>query len=118
MSSKMRSNFGTVCAAATSSWEQARAHKRLSELDDIISASCRSHAQIDNALRSYLRFTSNYRGRILGAGGAKADAEVVQRNIFRQSMTWHDAPTNCFSLRCSRHTRTTCGGRLSTVFSK
>ncbi len=32
------------------------------ELDDIVSTDCPSHALIDNALRSYLSFTTNYKG--------------------------------------------------------
>ena len=32
------------------------------ELDDIVSVHCRSHASIDNALRAYLSFGTNYKG--------------------------------------------------------
>lgn len=32
------------------------------ELDDIVSVQCETHELIDNALRSYLRFTTTYRG--------------------------------------------------------
>lgn len=32
------------------------------ELDDILSVNCRSHELIDNALRSYFAFTSEYKG--------------------------------------------------------
>jgi len=32
------------------------------ELDDIISADTKTHELIDNALRSYLRFTANFKG--------------------------------------------------------
>ncbi|KAI9879242.1 MAG: hypothetical protein M1830_009173 [Pleopsidium flavum] len=35
------------------------------ELDDIVSAHCPSHALIDNALRSYLSFTTSYKGEYL-----------------------------------------------------
>ena len=37
------------------------------ELDDIVSAHAGSHEGIDNALRSYLRFTTNYKGMSYGA---------------------------------------------------
>ena len=32
------------------------------ELDEILSVDCQSPESIDQALRTYLRFTSNYRG--------------------------------------------------------
>lgn len=32
------------------------------ELEDILSAFCDTETQIDNALRSYLAFTSNFKG--------------------------------------------------------
>ena len=32
------------------------------ELDDIVSTRCQTHETIDNALRSYLSFTTKYRG--------------------------------------------------------
>ncbi|SLM37135.1 Domain of unknown function DUF2013 [Lasallia pustulata] len=35
------------------------------ELDDIVSAHCQTHALIDNALRAYLSFTTNYKGEYL-----------------------------------------------------
>ncbi|KAK2768685.1 hypothetical protein FQN54_000541 [Arachnomyces sp. PD_36] len=35
----------------------------LSELEEIVSADCESHAVIDSTLRSYLSFTTNYKGR-------------------------------------------------------
>ncbi|KAI9707134.1 MAG: hypothetical protein M1836_000094 [Candelina mexicana] len=37
------------------------------ELDDILSAQCQTHAQIDSALRAYLRFSTNYREEYLQA---------------------------------------------------
>ena len=33
------------------------------ELDDIVSAKCATHESIDNALRSYLSFTTNYKSK-------------------------------------------------------
>ena len=35
---------------------------RLPELDEIVSVQCQEHEFIDNALRSYLAFTTNYKG--------------------------------------------------------
>ncbi|KAL8997067.1 MAG: hypothetical protein Q9169_003557 [Polycauliona sp. 2 TL-2023] len=35
------------------------------ELDDIVAAQCQSHGHIDDALRSYFAFVSNYRGEYL-----------------------------------------------------
>ncbi|KAK0516881.1 hypothetical protein JMJ35_000036 [Cladonia borealis] len=35
------------------------------ELDDIVSAQCQSHELIDNTLRSYLTFTTNYKGEYI-----------------------------------------------------
>ncbi|KAL8742410.1 MAG: hypothetical protein Q9190_005106 [Brigantiaea leucoxantha] len=35
------------------------------ELDDIVSATCETHGLIDDALRSYLTFTTNYKGEYL-----------------------------------------------------
>lgn len=32
------------------------------ELDEIVSAQCQTHDTIDNSLRAYLSFTSNYKG--------------------------------------------------------
>lgn len=34
----------------------------LVELEDIVSAQCESHELIDNALRAYLSFTTNFKG--------------------------------------------------------
>ena len=36
------------------------------ELDDIVSAQCESHELIDNALRTYLNFTTKYKGIYIG----------------------------------------------------
>ena len=40
----------------------------LAELDDILSVRCDSPGLIDQALRSFLRFTSTYRGTIIPGG--------------------------------------------------
>ncbi|KAI4260524.1 MAG: hypothetical protein LQ352_000220 [Teloschistes flavicans] len=37
----------------------------MEELDDIVSAQCQTHGLIDDALRSYLSFTTNYKGEYL-----------------------------------------------------
>ncbi|MCJ1350342.1 MAG: hypothetical protein MMC33_000323 [Icmadophila ericetorum] len=43
------------------------------ELDEIVSAHCQSHELIDNSLRSYLSFVTNYRGEYL-----QSEYDVVQ----------------------------------------
>ncbi|KAI9850749.1 MAG: hypothetical protein M1838_005160 [Thelocarpon superellum] len=54
------------------------------ELDDIVSATCPSHALIDNALRSYLHFTSNYREEYLTSeyDMARCSDKLLQSKLF------------------------------------
>ncbi|KAI9755836.1 MAG: threonyl-tRNA synthetase [Chaenotheca gracillima] len=54
------------------------------ELDDILSVPCDSHALIDNALRSYLHFTSNYREEYLQSEYdiAKCSYRLAESTIF------------------------------------
>ena len=60
----MRSNFGMVCKPAPLDVAGLSfTDVCFSELDDIVSAHCETHELIDNTLRSYLHFTTNYRGK-------------------------------------------------------
>ena len=49
------------CASTPSS---RRMLTPIQELDEIVSVQCQEHELIDNALRSYLAFTANYKGRL------------------------------------------------------
>jgi hypothetical protein len=44
---------------------QTHAHAHQLELDDIVTTKCSSHQLIDNALRSYLHFTTNFKDEYL-----------------------------------------------------
>ncbi|KAL8693161.1 MAG: hypothetical protein Q9218_001943, partial [Villophora microphyllina] len=52
-------------------FEPANADLGNEELDDIVSAQCQTHGLIDDALRSYLAFTANYRDCLQSLGGSK-----------------------------------------------
>ncbi|KAI9735866.1 MAG: hypothetical protein M1834_001331 [Cirrosporium novae-zelandiae] len=54
------------------------------EIDDIVSANCQSHALIDNALRSYLSFTTKYKGEYLPSeyDVAKCSYKLLQSTLF------------------------------------
>jgi hypothetical protein len=54
------------------------------ELEDILSANCPSHHLIDNALRSYLHFTTTYRSEYLPSGDevARCSQKLLQSQLF------------------------------------
>jgi len=54
------------------------------ELEDILSAACSTHEAIDNALRSYLAFTTNFRGEYLQTeyDVAKCSYKLLDSPIF------------------------------------
>ncbi|QDS71375.1 hypothetical protein FKW77_002657 [Venturia effusa] len=54
------------------------------ELEDILSAQCQSHESIDNALRSYLAFTTNFKGEYLQSDDdiAKCSCKLLESAIF------------------------------------
>ncbi|KAL9118609.1 MAG: hypothetical protein Q9187_004842 [Circinaria calcarea] len=54
------------------------------ELDEIVSAHCQSHELIDNALRSYLSFTTNYRGEYLQSeyDVARCSYKLLESSLF------------------------------------
>ncbi|KZF21937.1 hypothetical protein L228DRAFT_262045 [Xylona heveae TC161] len=55
------------------------------ELDEIVSAHCQSHALIDNALRSYLSFTTNYKDEYLQSEYdiARCSYKLLRSNLFQ-----------------------------------
>lgn len=81
----------------------------LSELEDIVSVDCQAHQLIDNALRSYLRFTTNFRDeyllsqydtarclqKLLDSELFKANKHYVRIQII-YSLLQEDQPTNLF----------------------
>jgi DNA primase large subunit len=54
------------------------------ELDDIVSAKCSSHQLIDNALRSYLHFTTNFKEEYLHSeyDVARCSQKLLQSELF------------------------------------
>jgi hypothetical protein len=54
------------------------------EVEDIVSAKCDSHSMIDNALRSYLRFTTNFKDEYLQSDNAvtRCSQNLVQSELF------------------------------------
>ncbi|KAH8661364.1 hypothetical protein BGZ60DRAFT_412961 [Tricladium varicosporioides] len=54
------------------------------ELDDIVSAKCESHQLIDNALRSYLHFTTNFKDEYLSSdyNVARCSQKLLQSELF------------------------------------
>jgi hypothetical protein len=57
---------------------------RLTELEDIVSAKCPSHQLIDNALRSYLHFTTNFKDEYLHSEYdiARCSQKLLQSELF------------------------------------
>ena len=55
-----------------------------SELDDIVSAKCPSHQLIDNALRSYLHFTANFKDEYLKSeyDVARCSQKLLESELF------------------------------------
>lgn len=78
---------------------------------------CQSHGLIDNALRSYLTFTTNYKGK-MWSGIAGFELEILkkdQENTYEANMTSRAAPTSSWSLRSLQRIRTMFEGRLHAV---
>ncbi len=81
----------------------------LSELEDIVSANCQTHQLIDNALRSYLHFTTNFKDeyllseydiarclqKLLDSELFKANKDYVRIQII-YSLLQEDQPANLF----------------------
>lgn len=57
------------------------------ELDDIVAAKCSSHQLIDNTLRSYLRFTTNFKDEYLNTEYdiARCSQKLLQSELFQQN---------------------------------
>ncbi|KAI9743269.1 MAG: hypothetical protein M1818_003115 [Claussenomyces sp. TS43310] len=57
------------------------------ELDDIVSVSCQTHQLIDNALRSYLHFTTNFRNEYLHSEYefARCSQKLLQSELFHRN---------------------------------
>ncbi|TAQ87361.1 hypothetical protein B7494_g4334 [Chlorociboria aeruginascens] len=60
-------------------------HQFWAELDEILSANCLSHQLIDNALRSYLHFTTNFKDDYLQSEYevAQCSQKLLQSDLFR-----------------------------------
>jgi DNA primase large subunit len=57
----------------------------LAELEDIVSAKCQTHQLIDNALRSYLHFTTNFKDEYLHSEYdiARCSQKLLESELFR-----------------------------------
>ena len=86
------------------------------ELDDIVSARCESHELIDNTLRSYLSFTSKYKGSQPRVSRRCTMAYPQQANTSPQTMMWRAVHSSFSSRLCSRRMRTTCADNSSMDF--
>lgn len=114
----MSSSSGTVCKpASTNKPLDHCTDKPRPELDDIVSAHCQSHDLIDNALRSYLTFTTQYKGNC----GPSTAPPLVLTNLYQAStyivkMKLLAAPTSFWHPLYSMRTETMSAGRLSILF--
>lgn len=119
MTLTMSSNFGMVCKPAprTALNDQVLTELLIQELDDIVSKQCQTHGLIDDALRSYFTFTTNYKGLVPTNTDQELPygLEILQGNTFTPNMTSHAAPSSFSSRSSSLHTRTMSAGRLSSV---
>jgi hypothetical protein len=82
---KVNSNSGTVIAPQSAHSCAVFANAPwTAELDDIVSAKCPSHQLIDNALRSYLQFTTNFKAEYLHSeyDVARCSQKLLQSELF------------------------------------
>ena len=117
----MRSSSGRVCKPALVKCVALTscANIAFSELDDIVSVHCQSHELIDNALRSYLAFTSEYKCLYQQRNTTdQRRADAAQRNTSRPNMISRAAPLDFWSPNCSMHKRTMFACRWSAVFCR
>jgi hypothetical protein len=72
------------CAAALPAGAAAANDCWIPELDDIVSAKCPSHQLIDNALRTYLHFTTNFKDEYLHSeyDVARCSQKLLQSELF------------------------------------
>ncbi|KAF2099984.1 hypothetical protein NA57DRAFT_37682 [Rhizodiscina lignyota] len=72
------------------SYDLESAEQFWDELDDIVSAHAGSHETIDNALRSYLRFTSNYKDEYLQSDYdvARCTYKLLESALFKAHMEY------------------------------
>ena len=115
----MSSNSGTVHYHFNPGFtKEALLTKVPAELDDIVSTHCPSHALIDNALRAYLSFTTNYKGPHVPAipAGSPEMLNNTQESISKPNTTLHGALTSFWSLHYLPRKRTMSGGKSSIAF--
>jgi hypothetical protein len=91
----------------------------LAELEDIVNAPCESHELIDDALRSFLAFTANFKSRGAFTWNSQLSmANGWKNNTYNRIMILRDAVTGCWTPSCSRRIRTMSAANFYTVCSR
>lgn len=92
------------------------------ELEEIVSAQCQSHELIDNALRSYLTFTTNYKGSPPSYPTIIEESSIDrwhgQENTYIRNMILAAAAIGSLSPLSLLRIRTMCDSRSSAACSR